>query len=107
CVNRKLPENERADKRFEYFLLTRDPEVVEGEAQAVTGQDLSYAKRDTDPETFSPAVAFVLNGRGAQRFAELTAKNAPSKGGFRRHLAIVLDGEIVSAPGLKSSIPGG
>ncbi|MFL5339429.1 MAG: protein translocase subunit SecD [Gemmataceae bacterium] len=109
CENQNIGEADRSAKKYEYFLLTRDPEVVEGESQAVTGQDLIYAHGDTTAN-LELAVAFTLNSQGSRRFADLTTKNKPDSkaaGGFERRLAIVLDGEIMSAPNLHEPITGG
>ncbi len=52
-----------------------------------------------------PAVHFAFNSEGANRFYELTNLNRPAKeGGFERQLAIVLDGQIRAAPGLRNAI---
>src|SRR5207302_1836424 len=109
CENQNIGEADRNAKKYEYFLLTRDPEVIEGESQAVTGQDLIYAHGDTTAN-LELAVAFTLNSQGSRRFADLTTKNKPDSkaaGGFERRLAIVLDGEIMSAPNLHEPITGG
>src|SRR5262249_14147834 len=46
---------------------------------------------------------------GAQLFADLTERNkpVPKETGYKRHLAIILDGMIRSAPSLNSAITGG
>ena len=48
-----------------------------------------------------PVVSFRLNGIGAKRFCEVTKQNT------QRPFAIVLDGEIVSAPNINEPICGG
>ena len=50
-------------------------------------------------------VDFRFSAEGGNRFYELTNRNRPaSKDGFKRHLAIVLDGQIRSAPVLNQAI---
>jgi len=48
-----------------------------------------------------PVVSFRLNGIGAKRFCDVTKKNV------NKPFAIVLDGEIVSAPNINGAICGG
>lgn len=67
---------------------------------AVNGADLV----DSQPsfgETGRPVVTFRFNARGARQFGEVTRKNV------NRRFAIVLDGEVISAPNIQSPILGG
>jgi SecD/SecF fusion protein len=102
-----LPPEERARKKYEYFLLTRDPERDEnGVPKAITGQDLVGAFETMD-EKLRPAVGFRFNTRGGSLFYDVTSKNAPEgsgPGAFRRFLAIILDGKIVTAPTINQAI---
>ena len=106
CISHSLPDDLRTAKKYEYFLLTRDPETIDGEKQEITGEGLTA--RPDQTASLELAVAFALPPQTARRFADLTTKNKPeSKGGFERRLAIVLDGEIMSAPNLHEPITGG
>jgi preprotein translocase subunit SecD len=67
----------------------------------VSGDDLVDARADYDHQTREPIVSFRFNSSGAQRFAKVTAENI----GFP--FAIVLDNEVISAPVIRSHIPGG
>ncbi|MCA9016530.1 MAG: protein translocase subunit SecD, partial [Planctomycetaceae bacterium] len=69
----------------------------------VTGKYLVRARPSTD-QNGSPAVAFTFNARGGTLFSQLTSKNRPSKDGFHRHLAVLLDGKVQSAPRLITTI---
>ena len=51
--------------------------------------------------TSRPVVSFRLNSRGAVRFGDVTAANVG------RPFAIVLDGEVISAPTIQEAITGG
>jgi SecD/SecF fusion protein len=102
CTNYKLPPNEQAQKRFEYFILARDPEPD----KKVTGKYLTSAREDIDKQ-LRPAVHFSFNNQGGALFYELTSQNRPTgrdEAGFFRHLAIILDDFIVSAPRLNEAI---
>ncbi len=66
----------------------------------VTGEDLENAQLDFD-QNGSPAVAFRFNTSAARDFGDYTLENIGSL------FAIVLDGEVISAPRINSHIPGG
>ncbi len=69
-------------------------------APVVTGEDLVDAQPSFD-QNGRPAVNFRFNPSGARRFGDYTAENIGSP------FAIVLDGEVISAPVIQSHIPGG
>ncbi|HKB36270.1 MAG TPA: protein translocase subunit SecD, partial [Gemmataceae bacterium] len=96
---------EDADKKYAYFVLTRDP--LPG--KEITGEYLSSASEGTDSRGGGWAVHFRLDGTGAERFRELTSANKPigsGQGAFQTRLAIVLDGLVMSAPNIQSTISG-
>lgn len=68
----------------------------------VNGEDLSRASSTVD-KAGSPAVSFNMNVAGAQKLLALTASNQP-EGGFKRRMAIIMDGRVLSAPSLNSPI---
>ena len=88
-------------KEYEYFFLTRNTES----GKEVTGEFLTSAKEGSDQKG-SMTVDFRFNARGANLFRDLTAANSPPGGdsGGRRFLAIVLDGQVMSAPSLNAVI---
>ncbi len=74
----------------------------------VTGKYLTQARAQQD-NNGRPAVGFHFNGRGAVLFGNLTQANLPDPengptNGFRRRLAILLDGKVYSAPSIQSRI---
>ncbi len=99
----RLSKKDRDDgKQIEYFFLTRDAEP----GKEVTGKHLALAKEGMDDKG-KIAVDFRFNTRGGNLFYELTTANKPEsedRGGGRRHLAITLDGQIMSAPSLNAVI---
>lgn len=101
-----LPAEFRTVKRdnvdTKQVLLALTPED-----RAVTGQHLVRASEDRDQKSGKLQVAFALNGRGANRFGELTKKYRPNKEKAKYRLAIVLDGRVHSAPQLNEPILGG
>ncbi|SEO25617.1 preprotein translocase subunit SecD [Salinihabitans flavidus] len=73
--------------------------VVES-APVVSGEELVDAQPSFDQNN-RPAVSFRFNPTGARKFGDYTAENIGSP------FAIVLDGEVISAPVIQSHIPGG
>lgn len=70
------------------------------ESPVVTGEELTNAVPGTDPNG-QPAVDFSFNPSGARKFGAYTAAN------IGQPFAIVLDNEVISAPVIRSAIPGG
>jgi SecD/SecF fusion protein len=102
AINRHLTKEDKQQKRFEYFVLVRDP--LPG--KEITGQYLTNAKPDVD-RTMQPCVNFTFNNTGGNLFYDISSNNLPSGSEatkFYRHLAIILDGQIMSAPRLMSAI---
>jgi SecD/SecF fusion protein len=110
CKDRNLPEEERRAKDIEYFVLARNPEIdpeTNQSTEAITGKYLVSAYADR--QNVTAAVAFSFNSKGAELFGNLTRKNVPSGSGseesqVRRHLSIILDGLVMSAPTINSEI---
>jgi protein-export membrane protein SecD/preprotein translocase SecF subunit len=99
----RLSPKDKEDKKYEYFLLTRDPEP----GKEVTGEMLTSAS-ETPDQKGGRAVGFQFNAKGSALFGELTGANSPPPNDreSRRLLAIVLDGQIESAPGVEQEIRG-
>jgi hypothetical protein len=97
--NRSKRDRELGKTR-EFFVLLRET----GQGAEVTGDLLADVKEATD-QRGEACVDFTFGKEGGARFFDLTSRNKPSgEGGFRRHLAIVFDGQITSAPALQSPI---
>lgn len=77
---------------------------VPAQTQDVTGAQLNRVYLTQDQQ-MRPAVGFQLDGQGARRFGSLTGRYGPREdGAFRYNLAILLDGELQSAPYLNARI---
>ncbi|WP_404369125.1 protein translocase subunit SecD [Marinobacter sp.] len=70
-------------------------------APLLDGGDLTDATLGFDDLTSEPVVNFRLNSSGADRFAEITRANVGTP------FAVVLDGEVVTAPVIRTPITGG
>ena len=80
------------DQEGQFYVLER--------GAVVTGEELTDAQPDFD-QNGRPAVSFRFNPTGARKFGDYTAENIGNP------FAIVLDGEVISAPVIQSHIPGG
>jgi preprotein translocase subunit SecD len=72
--------------------------LVVRKAPSVTGRDLKNARRSQDSFTGKAEVSFFLNTEGVDLFTRTTEQNVGNR------LAIVLDGEVRSAPVIESRI---
>jgi hypothetical protein len=121
CENQNVPEKERWKKAVEYFVLVRDPEIdpkvdeklplEKRRTRALDGSHLASAAApgQRDQHWF---VSVTFNTEGRELLRVLTKKNVsegmgPEGSIKRRHLAMILDGQILSAPTITSEIPGG
>ena len=75
----------------------REPVLLEDQA-ALSGERVSDAKVDFDTQGFGqPYISLTLDNEGAAEFANVTRTHVG------RRLAILLDGEVLSAPNIKGS----
>jgi SecD/SecF fusion protein len=79
------------------FLLLRDPEK-----ELVTGEYLRSATPDFGQNGL--IVRFRFNQSGAYLFQRLTSRFQPARDGSKRRLAVLLDGQIHSAPSINAVI---
>ncbi|MDI9401377.1 MAG: protein translocase subunit SecD [Verrucomicrobiota bacterium] len=77
------------------YLVKKQPE------EGLTGKYIEMAMVHRNPVDNSVGISFRLNSEGAVKFAKVTRENVG------RLLAIVLDGELASAPRINSEIPNG
>jgi preprotein translocase subunit SecD len=91
-TQRRVDKETRQERRI--------PFVVQKKA-VLTGADLSTARVSIDQNTGEPYVSVEFNPAGARVFAEVTEASVG------RRLAIVLDGNVHSAPVIRERIPSG
>ncbi len=77
------------------------PSYVVKRRALVTGEMLTSASQQFDPQTNQPVVAFRFNSVGARRFGDATTHNVGKR------FAIILDKKVISAPVINGPIPGG
>jgi len=76
------------------------PFLVQKKA-VITGRDVTTARVSIDQNTSEPYVSVDFNAAGARAFSDLTDANVGKR------LAIVLDGNVHSAPQIRERIPSG
>ncbi len=67
----------------------------------VRGDSLTSAQQTFDAQTNEPAVSITFDSQGTQRFARLTTENV------NQQFAIILDGQVLSAPVIREPILSG
>ncbi len=86
-------------KTVRQFLVVHEPPE-----RAVTGKFLTQAQAQMD-ENGQMAVGFTFSARGGQLFSQLTDRYKPDKvESFERRLAVLLNGEIQTAPTIRTRI---
>ena len=99
---KEQPAKEETGKDVEYYVLTRVSDLD----QVRIGGDVTMTATADNPSG-SWITNFRFNGAGDSKFGAMTGRNRPTAGQTIRHLAILLDDKIVSAPTVNSEIRGG
>ena len=89
----------------EYFVERNGQPLLVRRQVVLTGDRLTDAQPGFDNQTNEPAVHLRLDGQGARIFQEVTRENV------NKRMAILLiekgKGEVITAPVIRSEIPGG
>ncbi|MEI7812408.1 MAG: protein translocase subunit SecD [Ignavibacteria bacterium] len=80
-------------KLFLLYCVNKNPEL--------TGGYITDAKANIDPSSSQAEVSMTMNSEGAREWARITGAN------INKRIAIVLDGQIYSAPNVINKIPNG
>ena len=98
----ELPGIKDPDAAIQTIGKTAMLEFRDEEGNTVlTGTDLKDAQASTNPQSGQNVVNLEFSDEGAQKFADLTMKNVG------RTIAILLDGEVLTAPNVREPILGG
>jgi preprotein translocase subunit SecD len=89
---RRVDKETRAERRTPFLVQKK---------AVITGRDVATARVSIDQNTSEPYVSVDFNAAGARAFSDLTEANVGKR------LAIVLDGNIHSAPQIRERIPSG
>ncbi|HUQ02534.1 MAG TPA: hypothetical protein VM261_08575 [Kofleriaceae bacterium] len=87
------PGGEQREPMYRTYLVSED--------DVLGNEHIAAAQIEHDPNTMVPEVRVVLTDEGARRFGDATAAGVGQK------LAILLDGDVKSAPIIQSAIRGG
>ena len=98
----ELPGIKDPDKAIQTIGKTAMLEFKDEDGNTVlTGTDLKDAQAATNPQTNQHVVHLEFSDEGGAKFADLTTKNVG------RTIAILLDGEVLTAPNVREPILGG
>ena len=100
-MNFRLVSNDNNEFGSDNLISETGEKLVVGKRIIMSGDNLVDAQARVDNQTNKPSVSFTLNRVGSQKFGKATSKNVGKR------LAIVLDGEIVSAPSINEPITSG
>lgn len=92
------PENRNPD-----YLTLYAIRLSGKEGAVLTGEVITNARDDFDPQTNSPMVSMDMNTQGAREWRRITAQAAPNN----EAIAIVLDQVVYSAPHVNDEIANG
>lgn len=81
-------------------LQGQENDLVVSKRAIITGENLVSASQGFDQNN-NPDIQFRFDRIGGKKFGDVTRKN------INRRFAIILDGEIISAPNIQSAILGG
>ncbi len=102
----ELPGVKNASEAIEAIGKTARLEFIDHTGKVIlTGKDIKNAGVSYD-EYNQPVVALEMTGEGGDAFYEAT-KIAAASTGDANIIEIVLDGEVISAPGVENEIPSG
>ena len=87
-------------KKVEFFVLTREIGARQGDHRRLPDERASAG----NDEKGKRAVDFSFNAEGANLFYDLTNREQAVGRSFLRELAVILDGQVRSAPVLQSAI---
>lgn len=111
-VKQIIPENVqlmwgvKPDPRTPELLTLYAIKPVGQEGAVLTGNVITDARDQFDPETNSPMVEMTMNSVGAREWRRITAAAASDQNN-KKAIAIVLDGVVYSAPTVQGEIPNG
>lgn len=81
-------------------ILEKLPYLVESNSK-LTGDELADARAQIDTQKNEPYVSMTFKSRGAKIFEDITGKNVGKR------LAVILDGNLYTAPNIRQKIAGG
>ena len=77
------------------------PFIAVKRSAIITGDQLTDARQEFDPQTNAPMVGITFNSEGGRKFARVTQENT------NKPFAIIVDNSVISAPNINEPILGG
>ena len=77
------------------------PFIAVKRATIISGDQLTDARQEFEPQTNAPQVSITFNSQGGSRFARVTQANTG------KPFAIIVDNKVISAPNINEPILGG
>ncbi len=70
----------------------------------INGSHFKEVAAGTNKEMLTPEVLFTFNSEGGELFGKFTSENLPNADGSKRHLGIIVDDCVWTAPGINSRV---
>ena len=91
----------RAPAGSQVLPLQQGGRIAVKRSAIITGDMLTDARQEFDPQSNEPQVSITFNGAGGRRFARATQENV------KKPFAIIIDNQVISAPNINEPILGG
>ena len=95
------PTTKKPTNVYELYAIKKESNRQEA---PLSGDNVVQAYADSDQNTGKMMVSLRMDGEGAKTWAAMTTKAAQAS---NREIAITLDGEVISCPGVNEPITGG
>lgn len=95
------PTTKKPTNVYELYAIKKEGNLQEA---PLSGDNVVQAYADSDQNTGKMLVSLRMDGEGAKTWAAMTTKAAQAS---NREIAITLDGEVISCPGVNEPITGG
>ena len=95
------PTTKKPTNVYELYAIKKEGNRQEA---PLSGDNVVQAYEDSDQNTGKIVVSLRMDGEGAKTWAAMTTKAAQAS---NREIAITLDGEVISCPGVNEPITGG
>jgi preprotein translocase subunit SecD len=97
----RLVEEKEGPDTVAMKVMGKDETLNVNKQVLLNALDVESAKATRERHSGSPGLSLNFTRDGAKKFAEVTAKNV------NRKLAIIVDGQLLSAPVIRSRVEGG
>lgn len=102
--SRKPFKTATGDVTKKYMLYLLKKQSASNDKPMLEGDKITKAGHGPNPVSGQMAVTLSMNNKGAQIWSDMTTRAANNG---NREVAICIDNEVISAPGVRGPIPGG